>query len=467
MSSSLKRAARIEIELHDLAVGGEGVGRVNNFVVFVPYGVPGDTVEVEITEVKKNYARGRILRIIESSRRRIRPRCPIYTECGGCQLQHIDYDAQLYYKTKIVKDALSRLADLSEVKVKPCRRMDTPWHYRNKAQVVVSAKQYLKKRGQVAGVHPVVGFYAKGTHNVVPVNECLIQSEINNSVLTAAREAMERLRWDVYDERIGKGAVRYLVSRVSSSGEAILVIVSAQPSLPKPQEFVNIVRGKVPALKGILLNLNPHRTNVILGTRTRVWWGKDSLLEQVGGLRFQVSPTSFFQVNTDGLAALYNIIESGYKFRNKDKVLDLYCGVGTLSLFAARRVKFVWGVESSSSAVEDAIVNSDLNDMRNVDFRSGTVEKVLPELYRAGRRFDLVILDPPRKGCDPKVIDLVAKMRIPEVIYVSCNPATLARDLELFKRVQYSVREVQPLDMFPQTYHVECVAFLKGDFLLR
>jgi 23S rRNA (uracil1939-C5)-methyltransferase len=438
------------------------VGRFENFVLFVPLAAPGDELEVEVTELRKNYGRARISKILQPSVRRVQPPCPVYLQCGGCQLQHIDYDGQLFYKTKIVQDSLQHLTGLEGVTVHPCRPLENPWHYRNKVQAVVAAKPYIpgSKEGKDRISH-IVGLYAKGTHRVVKIDECLIQDTLNNKVLQAAREAMERLQWPVYNEKDGSGLVRYLVTRASyAAREVMLVVVAAQPRLPQVQEFLNHVRKRVPQLKGVLLNLNPHQTNVVLGTRTQVLWGKDHLVEEVHGLKFQISPTSFFQVNTQGLMMLYEVLEQYCDVREKDHCVDLYCGVGSLSLLLAKRAKRVLGVDIVHEAIEDAVVNSDLNGFKNTDFLSGASEKVLPQLYRQGQRFQLALLDPPRKGCDLEVLQVLARMRIPRVVYVSCNPSSLARDLEILGGLGYQVHEIQPLDMFPQTYHVECVARL-------
>lgn len=459
----LKLGSRVLLKVDDIAAGGEAVGRVGNFVVFVNLGAPGDELEVEITELRKNYARAHISKVIKPSIRRVQPPCPVYYQCGGCQLQHIDYDAQLYYKTKIVKDALQHLTNLNGIKVHPCRHLDDPWNYRNKVQAVVAAKLYLNQKDgepKERFAH-IVGLYAQGTHRVVKIDECLIQDSLNNKVLQATREAMERLQWPVYNEKDGTGLIRYLVTRASySTREVLLVLVAAQPRLPQVQEFLNHVKRRVPKLKGVLLNLNPHQTNVVLGNRTQLLWGKDHLVEEIHGLKFQISPTSFFQVNTRGLMILYEILEQYCDLRGKDSAVDLYCGVGSLSLLLAKRAKRVVGVDVSLDAIEDAIVNSDLNNFKNTDFIAGTSEKVLPQLYRQGQRFQLALLDPPRKGCDGEVLQVLARMRIPRVVYVSCNPSSLSRDLEILTGLGYQVHEIQPLDMFPQTYHVECVARL-------
>lgn len=473
MADSLSVGKSVNLTIHDFAAGGEAVGRVGDFVLFIPGGSPGDEVEVQITELKKSYGRARIQKIIKSSPRRVHPRCPVYIECGGCHMQHIDYDSQLQLKTKIVEDALHHIAGLSGIKVRPCRRMRNPWNYRSKAQVVVGAKPYLLHRTgdsedqEEPRYHHYIGYYAKGTHTIVKAENCAIQAVDNNSLLSAAREAMERIQWPVYDSRDGSGAVRYLVARTGvHTGQSLLVIVSSQPSLPHVPEFVDIVRKHVPSLCGVVLNLNPHRSNVILSSRNILLWGSDHIIEEVEGLKFNISANSFFQVNIEGLEAIYSCLDQFLQPQPRDKVLDAYCGVGSMALYMARKVKRVLGIDECKAAIEDAVVNSDLNGLVNTNFMDGTVEKLLPTLchkssfLQRGGGFSFAILDPPRKGCEPVVLDTLAKMRIPKLAYVSCNPSTLARDLSILTEKGYQVAEVQPIDMFPQTYHVETVVLL-------
>ncbi len=471
MTDSLAVGNLVNLEIYDFAMGGEAVGRVGNFVLFVKGGAPGDKLEVQITELKKNYGRARIHRVLVPSPRRISPRCPVYNECGGCQLQHCNYDAQLLFKTKMVQDALQHIAGLKGVKVRPCKKMQRPWNYRSKAQAVVGAKPYLV-RGDSAEeaeprFHPFVGYYAQGTHSIVKVDNCAIQLPTNNEILQAARDALERLQWPVYNPEDGTGAIRYLVVRTGFySKQSLLVIVSTQPRLPQVREFVDLVRKRVPSLCGVVLNLNPHQTNVILGARNSVLWGNDHIIEEVAGLKFNISANSFFQVNIEGLESIYECLDQFLNPQARDIVLDAYCGVGSLALYMARKVKRVIGIDECQAAIEDAVVNSDLNNLVNTTFMDGTVEKVLPtlcnkgSLLQRGTRFSSAILDPPRKGCDLTVLHTVAKMRIPKLVYVSCNPSTLARDLGILVENGYQVLEVQPIDMFPQTYHVECVAHI-------
>lgn len=457
---------RIEIAIEDVAAGGEGVGKIDGFVLFVPGGAPGDRLEVELVALKKKYGRGRIVKILTPSRRRIKPPCPVYDSCGGCQFQHLDYDCQLALKTKMVRDAVEYLGSLNGVEVRPCKGMKHPWSYRNKAQMMVAGRPYLqmKKESQAAGANhrlrPYFGFYAQRTHRVVPIDDCLIQAGENNQLLQAARSMVERLQWEPFSEKTGQGLLRYVIARTTTKGESLLILVASQRELPHIKEFVSDLRRRVPHLRGVMVNVNPHLTNVILGTTTRVVWGQDHLTEEIAGLKFRISPTSFFQVNPWGLETIYGCLDAALALHRKDAVLDLYCGVASMALYLAKNAKRVVGMDSCAPAIEDAILNADLNDLKNTYFVAGAVEKVLPRLYQQGERFAAAVLDPPRKGCAPEVLNTVSRMRIPKLVYISCNPATLARDLGILKEYGYQTHSIQPIDMFPQTYHVESVAVL-------
>ena len=454
---------RIEVDIEDIAAGGEGVGKLDGFVLFVPGGAPGDRLEVELLTVKRKYGRGRIVKILKPSRRRIKPPCPVYDSCGGCQFQHLDYDSQLFFKTKMVKDSIEHIGSLSGVEVRPCRGMKTPWGYRNKAQMMVAGRPYLQSAGtevKSPRLRPHFGFYEQRSHRVVPIEECLIQSEENNTLLKAARNMVERLQWEPFSEKTGHGLLRYVIARSTQGGESMLILVASKAELPHIKEFLSDLRRRVPTLKGVMVNVNPGATNVVLGSTTRVLWGQDHLIEEIAGLKFRISPASFFQVNAWGLETIYKTLDEALPIHRKDAVLDLYCGVGSMALYLARRARRVVGVDSCAPAIEDAISNSDLNELTNTTFHVGASEKVLPRLYQQGERFAAAVLDPPRKGCAPEVLNTVHRMRIPKLVYVSCNPATLARDLGILKDMGYRTDSIQPIDMFPQTYHVESVATL-------
>ncbi|MFH0802927.1 MAG: 23S rRNA (uracil(1939)-C(5))-methyltransferase RlmD [bacterium] len=448
---------KIRLELTDLAVGGEAVGKKDGLVYFVPFGIPGDEVEVELEELKKSYARGKILEIVKSSPHRIEPRCPIFSRCGGCHLQHIEYSAQLDFKRSMVENAMKFLGNLREVPVKECIGAADPWFYRNKVQLVAASKPYLKTKDGRS--HFYLGLYARRTHQVVKMDTCAIQHRLNNRVIKAAGDILGKLNWEVYDEKTGKGQVRHIISRVSASREeALVVVVSAKASLPQSREFIQALRGKVPQIKGIAENLNSQKTNVVFGSHTKTLWGRDHIVEDIDDLHFKISATSFFQVNPEQHRALLSVLESYLEKEKIETAVDAYCGVGALSLWLARRAGQVIGIDENQNAISDAQENAVLNSFENITFYAGRVEKVLSSLSDKGLKAGLVVLDPPRKGCEKEVLLTLAAMKVPDIIYISCNPATLARDLALLSETGYRVLEIQPIDMFPQTAHVECVA---------
>jgi len=445
------------LELTDLAVGGECIGKQDTLVFFVPFGVPGDIVDVEETELKKNYARGKILNIIKPSPHRVEPRCPIFYRCGGCHLQQMNYPSQLFYKKKMIEDAVMFLGNIRHVQIKDCIGASEPWFYRNKVQVVVASKPYMPSKEPRN--FPYLGLYARKTHQVVKMDNCVIQHNLNNKVIKAAGDTLKKLNWEVYNENTGAGYIRFIISRVSvARDEVLLTLVTARTPLPKVQEFIQMIRQKVPQIKGIIENHNPQKTNVILGSQSRVLWGKDNLLEEINGLQFKISSASFFQVNPEQFSNLLKVIETYANLKGTETVVDAYSGVGAISLWLAKKSAKVIGIEENSRAVADARENAIINRLKNIEFHAGQMERVFLPLVKKGLKTDLVVLDPPRKGCAREVLDILVKMKVSRIIYVSCNPSTLARDLAILSEKGYMVLEIQPIDMFPQTAHVECVA---------
>ena len=448
------------IELTGLATGGEAVGRLDGCVVFVEEGAPGDVAEVELTDVRKTWARGRIQRLLHESPLRVEPQCPIYKRCGGCQLQHIRYEEQLALKTRLVHDAL-RLHHLEGVPVHGCLP-SPPLNYRTKMQLVAGASSSEGKRPQ-----GFLGLYARHSHRVVRMDECLIAHPTANRILAAASRLLGELGWPVYDEASGRGLIRHVLARVSaSSGQALVVLVATSDRLPRVQSFTERLHEAVPEVVGVAVNVNPARTNVVLGRATTHLWGEEHLIEEVRlpgestAARFSIGPTAFFQVNPHGLATIAQTASRYLSITPDDTVMDAYCGVGSLSILAARSARRVLGVEVVAEAIEAARRNAALNGLEHSDFRVGKAEEVLPALVEAGERIDAVLLDPPRKGCERPVLEALCQVRVPRLVYVSCNPVTLARDLVHLIAAGYRVTDLQPVDMFPQTAHVECVTRL-------
>jgi len=460
MEAPLKQSGRYSLELESLAMGGEAVGRVDNFVVFVPEGVPGDQVEIDVVELKPSYARGRIVNIIRPSPHRLEPRCPITRRCGGCQLQHMTYELQVQEKTRMVRDVLERVGKVAKDVVADCIPAPNPWLYRNKMQLVAAAKPFM--HGQDRSGRPYFGLYIPRSHTVVRMERCEIQHPLNATVLRTLGDAVGKLGWEIYEEKSGRGFLRHVLARVGTAREEmLLVLVTTGGEVPQYREFVSSMRRKVPSLVGVVQNINPRRTNVVLGNQNRILWGRDHVVEQLGELKFKISATSFFQVNTAMAEKLQEQVLGFADLRGREQVVDAYCGVGAISLTLAGKARKVIGIESSAAAVADAWDNAELNNIRNVDFQVGVVEKAIPALYQGGARAELVILDPPRQGVDNATLRALAGMRVPRIIYVSCKPDTLARDLAALGGQGYVVRKVQPMDMFPQTAHVEVVALVE------
>ncbi len=444
----VKKGEKIALEICGLNHDGEGVGRFEGFTVFVPWTAPGDKVEAEVISLQKSYARALPFKVLRPSPQRAEAPSPYYGSCGGCQLQHIRYDAQLHWKRQLVADALQRLGGI-DVPVQPVMGMAEPWHYRNKAQYpVVKEGSKLK-----------IGFYHRRSHDVVDLRCCLIQHRASAQALAVMRELITDLNLPVYAETEHRGLLRHIITRTSfSRGELLLVLVTNGRELPGKEQLVARLVERVEGLVGIVQNINTRRGNAIVGAENLLLWGRDYVEEELGGLRFQVSATSFFQINSAQAEVLFNLVQQYAGLDGGETVLDLYCGSGAISLFLSRQAAKVIGVESYAPAVQDAVKNARLNGIVNVEFHAGQAEELMPAMLQKGLKADLVVLDPPRKGCEEKLLAALAAMQPPRIVYVSCNPATLARDLRILVESGYSVREVQPVDMFPHTSHTESVA---------
>ncbi|MDT8900236.1 23S rRNA (uracil(1939)-C(5))-methyltransferase RlmD [Anaeroselena agilis] len=448
----VERGGRYEIEITSLGHSGEGVGRYHGFTVFVPGALPGEKVTATAEVVKQNYAKARLDAVLAPSPDRVMPRCPVYERCGGCQLQHLAYPAQLVVKRQTVVDAVTRIGKLNGVVVHPTLGAAEPWHYRNKMQFPV---------GMVGG-HLAVGCFAPGSHNIVDVDDCHIQHPANNAVARAVRAVLAGLGIPPYDEKSGDGVVRHVLGRVgTASGEIMAVIVTATADLPRKDSVIASLRREIPGLVSVVHNVNPARTNVILGRQTTTVWGRDTILDRIGDFLFRVSARSFFQVNTAQAAALYRKAEEYAGLTGTETVIDAYCGTGTITLFLARHATKVYGIEVVADAVADARANAAANGIGNVEYIVGDAVAVMPKLRTGGVRPHAIVVDPPRAGCAPVVLDTFVRMGPERIVYVSCNPASMARDLAVLAGGGYSVREIQPVDMFPQTYHVESVTLIE------
>lgn len=452
----VRRNQRVRLAVTGLGSGGEGVGKVDGFTVFVDGALPGDEIEATIAEVKRNYAVGALRRVIVAAPERVAARCPAFPACGGCQLQHLDYRAQLRWKRQQVVDALARIGHLGEVPVHPCLGPDEPWFYRNKAQFPVGPAPGAGGAGLAAGM------YARGSHRIIDLDECLIQHPLNNAIIRAAKRLAAKYGIVPYDEVGHTGCLRHILARVgSTSGEAMAVFVTNGAAFPGGRALAAELMREVPAVISVHQNINARRTNVILGEETRLLAGRETITDRIGRFEFAISPRSFFQVNPEQTETLYRKAVEYAGLTGRETVIDAYCGIGTISLFLAERAGRVHGIEIVPEAIADARANAARNGVANVEFHLGETERVLPRLRARGVRADVIVVDPPRKGCEPAVLEAFAAMRPRRIVYVSCNPATLARDLARLAELGYQTVEAQPVDMFPMTAHVECVALLR------
>lgn len=446
----VRKGQEIELAIDSLSHDGQGVGRYQGFAIFVPHAVPGDQIRAEIITVQKNYARGLITKIIASSASRVNPACSIFPACGGCQLQHLSYQEQLEFKRQVVVEALARIGKLKGITVHRTLGMEEPWHYRNKAQIPLGRK----------GKEIVAGFYAPRSHRIIDMPEgCKIQDSLINKVLAEVRRLIVKHNLTTYSEETHSGLLRHLFVRVGRvTGEAMVVLVINATQLPRGKAIAQELMEAVPQVVSFGISINTRRTNLVLGDKFRLLAGKKSLTDYIGPFRFDISARSFFQVNPVQTEVLYNKAVEYAALTGREEVVDAYCGIGTISLFLAQKARLVVGIETVEAAIRDARANARRNGVDNIDFITGDVERVLPELWEQGFRPDVIVLDPPRKGCAPSALDTFARMQPDRIVYVSCNPTTLARDLGYLAQRGYQVREVQPVDMFPQTAHVETIA---------
>ena len=488
---------------------GEGVGRANGYTLFVQGALPGETVRVRVMKTKKQYGYAKLLEIVKASPDRVSAPCPIYDQCGGCQIQHMSYAGQLAWKRQLVVDNLQRIGKLNVmvedtgvqgdeeanlnrlaeenlgqaaepaiseeqgngsnrirlrlegvmndeaaeqgIRVLPTMGMDEPWRYRNKAQVPIGVTE-----GGLVG-----GFYAKGSHRIIDMETCLIQHEHNDEVVAKVKEIGSHLGISAYNEETGRGLLRHVVvKKAFRTGEMMLVLVTNGRDIPHKDEWIGSIREAIPHVASICQNVNKKQTNVIFGDETRVLWGRDVIYDYIGDVQFAISPRSFYQVNPVQTEVLYGKTVEYAGLSGKETVIDAYCGIGTISLFLAQHADQVYGVEIVPEAIEDARSNALLNEMKNVKFEVGASEDVIPRWKEQGIEADVIVVDPPRKGCDPRLLDTILEMKPERVVYVSCNPSTLARDLRVLEDGGYRTVEVTPVDMFPHTVHVESVAML-------
>ena len=440
------------VTITDMGHDGEGIGKIDGYTLFVKDTVIGDTAEVKIMKAKKNYAYARLMRLITPSDRRTDPVCPYARQCGGCQIQELKYEEQLRFKEEKIRENLTRIGGFSEVPMEPIIGMENPYHYRNKAQFPVGTD----KNGNL-----ITGFYAGRTHTIIHNTRCYLGAEQNEEILNCVLEYMRENKISAYNETTGQGLVRHILIRCGfKTGEGMVCLVINGRRLPAAEKLAEKLC-RIKGMTSITYSVNMERTNVIMGKEIRPVWGKNYITDYIGEIQYQISPLSFFQVNPVQTERLYGTALEYAGLTGKETVWDLYCGIGTISLFLAQKAKMVYGVEIIPQAIEDAERNAGINGIENAQFFVGKAEEVLPEKYeKEGVHADVIVVDPPRKGCDEALIRTMVEMQPEKIVYVSCDPATLARDLKRICEGGYEIRRVRGVDMFPETVHVETVCLL-------
>lgn len=446
----------VTLEIEDCGIDGEGIGKADGFTVFVKDAVIGDTVTAKIIKAKKNYGYGRLMEVLKPSPYRVEPKCEFARQCGGCQLQALSYDQQLVFKTNKVKGHLERIGGFTDIPMEPIIGMDELFHYRNKAQFPVGRN----KEGKI-----VTGFYAGRTHNIIENRDCALGVAENKEVLDRVIAHMEKYGIEPYNEATGKGLVRHVLIRYGHFTKEVMVcLILNGNKIPKEEQFVKSLC-EIPGMTSITINVNKKHSNVILGEEIRLLWGQEYITDRIGDISYQISPLSFYQVNPMQTQKLYAKALEYADLHGQETVWDLYCGIGTISLFLAQKAKFVRGVEIVPAAIENAKENAKLNGLENTEFFVGKAEEVLPREYKKnGVYADVIVVDPPRKGCDETLLETMVEMNPERIVYVSCDSATLARDLKYLCERGYELRKVCPVDQFGMTVHVETVVLLsKGE----
>ncbi|CAM3916588.1 23S rRNA (uracil(1939)-C(5))-methyltransferase RlmD [Mesobacillus zeae] len=439
----------IEAVCEDLTHDGSGVVKIDGYPIFVPGVLPGEKASIKIIKVNKGYGFGKLVDILERSPFRVDVSPEEAHKYGGCQLQHISYEGQLNSKENLVRQAMARIGKLENAAIHPVLGMENPWNYRNKAQVPVGQKD-----GKL-----IAGFYKPRSHEIIDTDESLIHLPEVNEAIKVVKEICSKLEIQPFNEEKHTGILRHIMARYGKeSGELMIILVTRISDLPHKSHLVEKILAALPNVRSIIQNINTKKTNVILGEKTKVLWGSDVIYDNIGDVKFAISPLSFYQVNPVSTKVLYDKALEYAGLTGKETVIDAYCGIGTISLFMAKKAKKVYGVEIVPDAVKDAKRNASLNGITNAKFEAGLAETVIPKWYEEGIVADVFVVDPPRKGCDSTLLETIIEMKPKKVVYVSCNPATLARDLRILEDGGYQTKQIQPVDMFPHTTHVECVA---------
>ena len=443
------------VKIDSLGYEGEGVAKIDRYPIFIPGALKGETVKVEIIKAKKNYAYGKLVEILEKCDERIEPKCSNYEKCGGCTLMHLSYQGQLDYKFYRVKDCIKKIAGLDPQIVKYPLGMENGYGYRNK---VIFSVGLVESKVEI-------GFFSEKTHEIININTCLLQDQEANKIIKVIREWMEKHSIIPANKDClfySQGLIRNIMIRKGfNTNEVMVALVTTDREIPYKDELINGLNKEVVNLKCIVQNINSKDTNLVLGDECTALWGEDHISDYIGKYKFNISPLSFFQVNPIQTKILYDKALEYANLSGDEVVFDAYCGTGTITLFLSQNAKKVYGVEILEQAIENAKVNAKQNEITNSEFYVGKAEKIIPQLINDGVKPDVIVVDPPRKGCDAKLLDAIGKAKPKKVVYVSCDPSTLARDLKYLDTLGYEVAEIQPVDMFPMTKHIETVTGLR------
>ena len=452
MTVPVTKNDRITVYIEDLTHDGNGVAKIDGYPLFIQGALPDETAEVHVLKTLKNYGFAKIVEIIKPSPDRIEAACEYFSQCGGCQIQHMTYEGQLKWKQKMVENVMRRIGKI-DAPVLPVKGMDNPWNYRNKAQIPFAQNE----QGQV-----IAGFFKQKSHDIVSMERCLIQTSEADVIMSDLKHELTALGIRPYDEKSHQGQLRHVVVRKGrTTDEVMVVLVTKSRALRNVEGVVEKIKELVPNVASIVQNINNDKTNVIFGDETFTLWGKDAIEDTIGNVRFEISARSFYQVNPVQTEVLYKQALDYAQLTGNERVIDAYCGIGSISLFLAQQAGHVMGVEIVPQAIEDAKRNAEINGLTNTYFEAGPAEEVIPRWYKEGKEADVLVVDPPRKGCDEALLNTIIEQKPKRVVYVSCNPGTLARDLRILEDGGYKTMEVQPVDMFPHTTHCEAVAWLE------
>nr|WP_082688001.1 23S rRNA (uracil(1939)-C(5))-methyltransferase RlmD [Bacillus coahuilensis] len=447
---TIEKGQRFPLTIKRLGINGEGVGYFKKQVVFVPGALPGEEVLVEATDIKHKFAAGKVVKIRKASEHRVKPPCVVYDECGGCQLQHLKYEQQLVEKRDIVIQALERYTDFNvgNMDIRPTIGMEHPWHYRNKSQFQVG-----ERNGKV-----IAGLYSLNSHKLIDIPECIVQNPHVNKVVVTVKEILRDLRIPIADPKGRKGSVKTIVTRVGvKTGEVQVVLITATQDLPRKELLVEEINKRLPEVVSVMHNIHPKNTSLVFGDKTVHVAGKEAIDEQLEDFTYELSARAFFQLNPEQTVKLYNEAKRAAGLTGTEKIVDAYCGSGTIGLWLSDGASEIRGMDVIKESIVDARKNAEKFGVSNAVYEVGTAEEWLPKWKKEGWKPDVIVVDPPRTGCDESFLKTVMQVKSKRFVYVSCNPSTLAKDLKMLSKM-YEVKSVQPVDMFPQTAHVEVVS---------